>query len=836
MAVARSIKRPLPKRPLEPEKRRRRRIIVVVLAVVLLVVSIFIIRPFWRLSSQFNEITFRQPSRLYARATRLYEGRNYPTKLLISNLEGEGYREDETSADLPAGRYRRTEKGVAVHLRSFPLPDGSRGGGLVEAVYRGNRIASLRLNGASVDSAILEPPLIASYYGPNLQERRPVILDEVSQDLIAAVIAAEDDSFYKHVGFSLSGILRALWVNLRGGEIRQGGSTLTQQLVKNLYLTHERTLARKSQELLLAVLLEARYEKRRILEAYLNEIYLGGSGGVSLLGVGAASRAYFGKDASQLDLSEAATLAGLIRSPANYSPVTHPDKAKERRDWVLGRLAALELVPKERIAQALQQPLVAAPEPVVRRRAPYFADSAALEAIRRFGIEDIEDGGYVLFSTLDWQSQKVAQESVEWGLERVEKGYQKGHKGEGPLQGALVSLDPKTGGILAYVGGRKYEGSQFDRAGRAQRQAGSAFKPIVYAAAFESGKASPVSLLEDEPLTLTAGGRYWSPKNDDGTFHGVVTARTALEESYNLATARLALQVGLPRVVALGEDMGITTPMEPFPSMALGAAAITPLELATVYATLANEGVRPPIHELGAVLDRYGKPVQGAPLPKADRIISRQTAYLTTSLLQGVLQRGTAAGAAAGLSGDVAGKTGTTNKQRDSWFAGYTPDRTTVVWVGYDDNSRTRLSGARAALPIWARFMIRVSPPGGYSTFRVPSGLTTALIDPTTGLLATEYCPAVLTEVFRQGDVPTELCDRHQTWSDTQLAELGEPGTVAPGETAADAASEERVEEGRGPKNPLRRFWRWLRHKDEREARDREREQPAEQREEAPPP
>ncbi|HSG38106.1 MAG TPA: PBP1A family penicillin-binding protein, partial [Thermoanaerobaculia bacterium] len=714
------------------------RVFLFLLLAILLVVGAFVIRPFWRLSGQFDDITFRQPSRLYAKAIRLDEGRSFPQELLVANLSGEGYREDQDSDGLPAGRYRRYKNGVAVHLRSFPMPDGGRGGGLVEIGYKGSRIIGIRRNGEQVESVILEPPLLAAYYGPDNQERRPVTMDEVSKDLVAAVVAAEDDSFFKHAGFSVSGVLRALWVNTRGGEVRQGGSTLTQQLVKNLYLTHERTLARKSQELLLAVLLEARYEKRKILEAYLNEIYLGGANGVSLLGVGAASRAYFGKDASQLDLAEAATIAGLIRSPANYSPLTKPERAKARRDWVLERMASLDLVPRERIDQALRQPVTVAPEPVVRRRAPYFADSAALEAARRFDIKDLQDGGYVLFSTLDWSSQKAAQEAVEKGLKALEPKKKSGAK---ELQAALISVDPGTGGILAYIGGRGYDSSQFDRAGRAQRQAGSAFKPIVYAAAFEDGKASPATFLEDEPLTIRLASQSWSPKNDDGSFHGWVSVRTALEKSYNPATTRLALQVGMPRVIRLATEMGITTPMEPFPSMALGAASITPLEMSAVYATLANGGARPPIHELAAVIDRYGKPVMGTPLPKPVRVISPQTAYMVTSLLQGVLERGTARGAASGLRGDVAGKTGTTNKRRDSWFAGYTPERATVVWVGYDDNSRTRLSGARAALPIWIRFMGDVAPPNGYSTFQQPPGVTTAVIDPSTGLLATGSCP-----------------------------------------------------------------------------------------------
>jgi penicillin-binding protein 1B len=808
--------------------RRRLWWILAGIAAVLLVAAVFVIRPFWRLSGHFDEVTFRQPSRLYGRATRLFEGRNFPPEMLIASLADEGYREDKTSNPLPAGRYRRTGREVAIHLRSFLLPDGSRGGGLVRIGYQGTHIDELRRDGQAADSVILDPPLLASYYGRTLLERRPVTLDDVSPDLIASILAAEDETFFGHAGVSLTGTARAVWVDLRGKGVRQGGSTLTQQLVKNLYLTQERTLARKSQEILLAVLLELRYSKKKILEAYLNEIYLGGGNGVSLVGVGAASRAYFGKDADQLDLAEAATLAGIIPSPANYSPITHPDRAKARRDWVLGRLASLGLVPQARVDAALAEPIAAAPEPVVRRRAPYFTDSAALEASRRFGIEDLEDGGYVLFSTLDWTGQKAAQEAVESGLKEIDGGRR-----TRSLQAALVSMDPATGGILAYIGGRGYDASQFDRAGQARRQPGSSFKPVVYAAAFEAGKASPASFLEDEPLSVTTGGQVWSPKNDDDSYHGWVTVRTALEKSYNPATTRLALDVGMPQIVKLAHDMGITTPMEPFPAMALGAAAVTPLEMATVYSTLASGGSRPPVHALVAVLDHAGKVVQGAPLPKPVRVISPQTDYLVTSLLQGVLQRGTAAGAARGIPGELAGKTGTTNQQRDTWFAGYAPERTTVVWVGYDDNGRTRFSGARAALPIWVRFMARVAPPGGYSTFAQPPGITTATIDPTTGMLATELCPEVITEVFREGEVPTEACNRHGGMPEPQVAAAG----AGPSEPAQEETA--RAEERRANPHPIRSFFRRLfgRHDDDSRAKEeKEREKDRDRGEDGPPP
>lgn len=766
-----SVKRRKSRSPAAPGLRGKLRWILLGLAVALLVFGLFVIRPFWHLSSQFDDLTFRQPSRLYGRAPVLAQGKSFPPHLLLEELRAEGYREQDGSGSLPPGRYRETSKGLAVHVRSFPLPDGGKGGGVVEVGWRGNRVSRLRLAGKPAESVTLEPPLLASYYGPDQRERRPVTMDEVAEDLVSAVVAAEDDSFFKHSGVSVSGIARALWVNMRGGGIRQGGSTLTQQLVKNLYLTHERTMGRKAQELVLAILLEMRYDKQRILEAYLNEIYLGGSGGVSLMGVGAASRAYFGKDPGQLNLAEAATLAGMIRAPAVYSPLAYPEKARERRDWVLKRMLKLKLADPERIELALARPVSTAPEPVVRRRAPYFADAVVVEAQRRFGIEDLADSGHALFSTLDWRSQQAAVSTVTWGLEKAEAGYQKNHTGKGPLQAALVSVDPRTGGILAYVGGRSYEQSQFDRAGQALRQPGSAFKPIVYSAAFEAGTATPSSFIEDSPLTIRKAGLVWSPKNDDGSFHGWVSVRRAMEKSYNPATARLAQQVGMEKVVALAHQMGVTAKIDPFPSVALGSFETTPVELAGVYATLANEGVRAPVHGLTAVVDRYRKPVQGLALDETERVLSPQTAYMVTSLLQGVLVRGTAAGAADGIPGDVAGKTGTTNKRRDSWFGGYARERATVVWVGYDDNSTTRLSGARAALPIWVRFMGKAAPRTGYSAFQQPKGVTTAAIDPTTGLLATEYCPAVLTEVFREGKVPTQLCDRHQNYWEMEVAE-----------------------------------------------------------------
>jgi penicillin-binding protein 1B len=734
--------------------------------------------PFWQLSGQFGSAPAVQPSRLYGRPAELRVGTPLDDAGLIRKLEGLGYRRRDP--ELVPGTFRVADGAVELFRRTFSTPGGHAGGDRLRIGFRSGRIASIveSRSGEKRPGAFLDPPLVASYYGPELRERRPVGLDELPEDLILAVLAAEDANFLEHSGVSIRGILRAAWTNLWAREVRQGGSTLTQQLVKNLYLTHERTVVRKLRELVLAVLLELRYDKRAILQAYLNEIYWGRSGSVDLMGVGAAAWAYFEKRPAQLTLAESALLAGIIQSPGQLSPRSHPEAARERRDFVLGRLVQLRWVTEERAERASAEPVAVNAEPLVARRAPYFADAVAEEARRRFGVAELDDAGYVLHSTLDLDDQRWAEEAVGWGVAALEEGWEKGRHGSGPLQAALLSIDPEDGGILAYVGGRDYAGSQFDRIHQARRQAGSAFKPIVYAAAFEQRIAHPATFLEDAPLTVRLAGRRWSPQNSDGRYRGWVTARTALEDSLNVPTARLANQVGLERIVDLAHRLGIETRLDPFPALALGAMEVAPIELATVYATLANGGARPDLHGLTAVFDRQGQPVSGEPVAEPQRVLAANVAYLVTGVLRGVLDRGTGRGVRSqGLEDPVAGKTGTTNSRRDSWFAGYSPERATLVWVGYDDNSSTRLSGARAALPIWTRFSYRVRPPGGYGEPERPPGVVMAWIDPETGGLATDRCPAPRLEVFLSDFVPAQLCPEHNgLWA----RPLAQPDEVEP--------------------------------------------------------
>jgi penicillin-binding protein 1B len=742
---------------------RRRLLIAATSALTLLVVGAGAFGiSLWQICHRFPSAPYTQPSRLYGRATRLAPGAELPPADLLAELTAEGYRPRAQDRPLTPGTFHQQEGFVTVDLRRFETADGPAGGQMVEVAYQGERIARVRLAGRPVASAELEPPLLASFYGDKVNERRPVRVSKLPPQVVRAVLAAEDSGFFNHPGISVPGIARALWADVRGGA-QQGGSTITQQLVKNVYLSSERTLARKAKEAVLAMVLEMRYRKVTILEAYLNSIYWGRSGSANLIGLGAASRAYFGKDASELTLAEAATLAGMICAPGEYSPLEHPDSSRGRRDRVLRRMAALGWVSAGTARQAEAEPLATSPQTVeARPLAPYFADAAAAEAAARFHVDDLADSGYLLFSTLGWREQRQAEAAVAAGLTGAEARWERSRQADDePLQASLLSVDPRDGAILAYVGGRDYAESQFDRVAQAHRQVGSAFKPVVYAAAFAEGVATPASLLRDLPVEVRFGKTSWSPQNYDRSFRGNVTVRTALEQSLNVPTVRLAFQVGLSRIAALGHELGFAGDLAPVPALALGAVEATPRELATVYSTLAGGGTRPEIYGLAAVHDRFGEAVPGDERRAAPRVLSREAAYLVTAILQGVLDRGTGQAARSlGVHDRLAGKTGTTNDRRDSWFAGYSPDRVTVVWVGYDDNSRSHLSGNRAALPIWSHFTAGVRPAGGYPAFAQPGRIVAAEIDPATGGLATPGCPSVAREVFAAGETPAE-CPLH---------------------------------------------------------------------------
>jgi penicillin-binding protein 1B len=586
---------------------------------------------------------------------------------------------------------------------------------------------------------------------------------------MAAVLAAEDHRFFEHGGVDGKAVVRAVWVNLRRGEVAQGGSTLTQQLVKNLVLTPKRTWTRKVREAALAAMLEWRYGKTDILEAYLNAIYLGQHGNAGVFGVGAAARAYFGKEVEQVTLAEAALLAGMIRAPNSYSPVQSLDRARERRDTILARMLEVGLIDEAARARAAGEKIRVRSGAGSRRLAPHFLDHVRAQIEPPLADDGWQGGGLRIYTTLDPVLQRAAEAAVSRGLDRLEGRYRHLRRADAAqrLQAALIALDPATGEVRALVGGRDHAQSQFNRAIHARRQPGSAFKPFVYLAALRFGPGggppplTPVSIVSDEPFSMRVGRDTWSPRNYEDRFEGPVTVRRALEQSLNAATVRVAESVGLDAVIGTARQVGFTSLMQPVPALVLGSFEVSPLELAAAYAALANGGERLSPVAVRAVVGRDGAVVDQA-APTRAAAVRPEEASLLTYLLRGVVDRGTGAVARTlGVEGVVAGKTGTTNDGRDAWFVGYTPRLVVLVWVGFDERDVLRLSGGQAALPIWADFMraaMTVVPSG---SFTVPTTLLFRDVDPTSGKLASRFCPLVFREAFLSGTEPTEACADH---------------------------------------------------------------------------
>jgi penicillin-binding protein 1B len=521
-------------------------------------------------------------------------------------------------------------------------------------------------------------------------------------------------------------------------------------------------------EAALALALERRYSKDEILSAYLNGIYLGQHGGFAVYGVGAAARNFFGKDIERLTLGEAATLAGIIRAPNTYSPVQHPERARERRNVVLRQMRDLRMIEDKRLAQVSQERLVVQRGTVINALGPYFADWVRGQVEQVQPADESSTGGLRIYTTLNPVLQRAAEGALVRGLDRLEGQYRALRRSDPGkrLQGAIVALDARTGEIRAMVGGRDYGQSQFNRVVQARRQPGSAFKPFVYLAALGQGPRgeppnfTPASLLEDRPLTIGTGRNAWTPRNYQNRYEGTVTVRRALEQSLNAATVWMAETVGYDAVVRAAREAGFTSPMEPVPALVLGSFEVTPIELASAFAALASGGDRVRPTGLRAVVDREG----GVSEPRIDRKpgLRPDEAFLVTHLLQGVVDRGTGASARSlGVEGPVAGKTGTTNEGRDTWFVGYTPRLVALVWVGFDQRDVLRLSGAQAALPIWADFMRTALGVVPTSAPEPPPSITFREVDAANGKLATAWCPVVIREAFLASTEPRDTCPDH---------------------------------------------------------------------------
>jgi penicillin-binding protein 1B len=707
--------------------------------------------------SRFGRSEARRGTLIYAMPLVLRPGIHVGMVDLGGLLARLGYHETRSQPAGP-GQFRRGPGAWDIVLRP-PGTTVSENAPRVRLELQGDRIARIRRGQTEVASLALEPEVLTSAGAVPGEAYRPVRLAEVPRALRDAVLAAEDERFFDHGGLDARAVMRAFWSNLRAGRVVEGGSTITQQLVKNRLLSPERTMLRKVQEAWLSTALEWRYSKEQILETYLNEIYLGHWGAGPIRGVGAASRVYFRKEPAQLTLGEAAVLAGMIRAPNSASPAASTDRARARRDTVLARMRELGVISDADHERARREPVRAPAGPPPGLVAPYFVDYVQQEIARR-GDEDLGEGDRAgLITTLDVPLQRFAEAAVARGLDELETRWPRLRpRGGGErLQAVLVAVDPATGGIRALIGGRDYRSSQYNRAALARRQPGSAFKPFVYLAALAPRENGPAFTLathvEDAPITVNVDGKPWAPRNYSDRYEGEVSVRRALEASLNGATVRIAQAVGLPAIVDAARRMGIESELKAVPAMALGAFEVTPLELARAYLPLAAGGQARPVTALAT--DRESEPPRQA--------ISPAEAYLLTVALQGVIETGTGAGVRTmGLTGAVAGKTGTTNEGRDAWFVGYTSNLITLVWVGFDDGRPHGLSGADAAAPIWTDFMKRATAAYPAVQFETPAGIATARIDPTTGKRATESCPQVVTEVFLSGSEPT-ACEAHRT-------------------------------------------------------------------------
>ncbi len=567
-------------------------------------------------------------------------------------------------------------------------------------------------NPRAIEAAVLTPELFAQYYGDRPTLRTEVNLGQVPPACKDALLAIEDPGFLEHAGISFSGLVRAVLANLRRGRFAQGGSTITQQLVKNYFLTEEKTIKRKFTEIAMAFLVERHASKEDILETYLNLIYMGQNGPFEVRGFAAASQYYFAKPLDDLALHECALLAAVLNSPGMFNPFTKPDASLKRRKRVLDKMLETGRIDSRSHALAIAEPLPASPARAMTEPAPYFVKSARRE-LEKLGLDP--SLGLRVYTTLDMRAQEAAQKSVREGLENLESSLAqlKKIKEKGKhLEALLVSSDPSSGFITAIVGGRGYTATQYNRATDSRRQVGSVMKPFVFLTALESGSEdgklyNPETEIEDKAYTFKYDGQTWTPKNYDGKYRGMVPLWFSLVESLNASTAKLGQDVGIRNVIELSRRVGITSKLDDLPSLALGAFELSPLEVLESYTTICRLGSRVPLSTLYRVEDLNGRELHSF-RPAADITVNVEATAMLVGILKNALDHGTGRAARAlGLTGPAAGKTGTTNDKKDSWFAGFTPSQTAVVWVGYDDNTSHGLTGASGALPIWTRFMMQ---------------------------------------------------------------------------------------------------------------------------------
>jgi penicillin-binding protein 1B len=708
-----------------------------------------------------GEMTRTDP-RVFARPFELHKGQGLTQRQLIDRLNDLGYAHrphTEQPGEFTVGR-------DAMVL----IPrEGDHKGQLVRLVFGGRapkstettRIDTIELPATKnqADRITLDAPLITALVADAREKRRDVPLQVIPKPMVEAVLAIEDRRFYEHPGIDPIGIAGAVFRNIFGTKAYlASGSTITQQLVKNTFLTPEKTPKRKMTEWFMSVVLETRLTKDQILQLYLNDVSLGQRGSFAIHGVAEAARLFFAKDIANVSAVEAATIAGVIQSPSRLSPFNNPERAKDRRNVVLRAMVDSGFMSGDAADRAVREPLGIV-QRALEAEAPYFVDYVSQELQSKYPSAGTVD----VYTTLDVHLQRVAQDALRDGLTRLDEVLARRKRRP---QAALIAVDPRTGEVLAFVGGRSYNQSQYNRAVSARRQPGSVFKPFVYLAAFEHAQAegrtdlTPATVVLDEPTSFVFNAQTWTPRNYEDQYDGPITLRRALALSRNIAAAKVAESAGYEEVAALWRRIGAGTPPRPYPAIALGVFEATPFEIATAYTLFPNGGTIRPL----TTISRLAAKGKDLPLQvEKPRTVARpDTTFLVTNMMRSVINEGTGAGArAAGFALDAAGKSGTTNELRDAWFVGFTPELLTVVWVGMDDNQPVGLSGTQAALPIWTAFMTRALAGHANLPFDAPEGIAFVDIDRDTGKVAAPGCPRMFKEAFLAGTEPTEVCQLH---------------------------------------------------------------------------
>ncbi|MES2825887.1 MAG: penicillin-binding protein 1B [Pseudomonadota bacterium] len=709
---------------------------------------------------KFDGKKWALPSRVYSRPLELYEGLPITPSLYEQEMEALGYRTATTlatSGQMVRRAASSREVKYEVFTRGFEFWDKREEPQKYTLRIDEGKVASLVDSaGEALPLVRMEPEEIGGIYPNNVEDRLLVKLNGLPPLFGETLLAVEDKHFLEHHGVSPEAILRAMWVNLRQGDVVQGGSTLTQQLVKNFYLTQKQSLSRKIPEALMSLLLELHYSKSQILETYINEVYLGQSGSREIHGFALASQHYFRKPIIELNTQEVALLVGLVKGASYYNPWRKPERAKERRNTVLSVMHAEGLIDEKQMRSAQASPLsLAAENDESLVNYPAFVDLVKRQLKQDYQEEDLRSEGLRIFTTLAPMVQRQAEKSVKARVAQLEKQ----HKVK-DLQASMVVTSVGSGEILALIGDKNPRFTGFNRALDARRPIGSLIKPFVFLTALEQPQTYQLGMpLSDDPVSIKSGdGKMWEPKNADNLSHGSVPLYRALAHSYNQATARLGMQLSLKAVAKTIKAAGYPGEVPLIPAMLIGAVDMSPIEVAGTYHTLAAEGVYTPLHVIREVLNAEGQPLKRYPL-ELDQRFSMQSTFALQFALQAVLREGSGRSVYNSFpeSLPLAGKTGTTNDQRDSWFAGFSGEHLAIVWVGRDDNSQTPLTGAGGALQVWADLM-RQLPTRGVNQ-RNPEGMSFSWIDSQTGLLSAEDCDGAIWLPMRDEYRPTEAAE-----------------------------------------------------------------------------